>query len=190
MIASNTSRHQSRLFRRLRFWNVDAERVIGEPADVQPEREQRDVKERCGGRLVVDAGLREMQAAHAIPHDGRTWFDRGRLIPLGVEIRQFTVKRAHQILVAEQQVVPHVGHRILEIEHHAGRSGVEHLDDQLGIVCRPGHLIALIGAPFRQCNAPIRGSRFRCASVRRERAVMRAFEYFVTMFRQARADAA
>ena len=52
-------------------------------------------------------------------------------------------------------VLPLVDHRVFEVEHDAGRAGVEHLHDQLGIVRRTGHLVALILAPLRQLDPPV-----------------------------------
>ena len=45
-------------------------------------------------------------------------------------------------------------HGVFEVEHDAGCAGVEHLDDELGVVGGAGHLVALVLAPVREVDAP------------------------------------
>ena len=45
--------------------------------------------------------------------------------------------------------------------HDARRAGIEHLDDQFGIVGGAGHLVALVLAPRRQLNPPAVPDRFQ-----------------------------
>ncbi len=49
---------------------------------------------------------------------------------------------------------PGIGHGIFEIEHDARRAGIEHFHDELGVVGRTRHLIALVGAPIGECDSP------------------------------------
>ncbi len=166
-----------RLFRRLGLWNVDAQRMP-QPVVVQPKRQEGDVEQRCAGQRSVgkDARLAQVQAAHAIPNDRLARHDADGAAAFRVVVGQLSVKRGDQVVVPGHEVVPAIEHRVFEIEHHAGRPGVEHLDDELGVVGRPRHLVALIGAPRRQLDTPIGGRRFRRGQVGRKVAGVRARE--------------
>ena len=125
----------------------------------------------------MHAGLRKMQTANAVPHDRRARLDADRARRAWIVVRQLAVERGDDVVVAEHEVIPRVGHRVFEIEHHAGRAGVEHLDDELGVVGGSGHLIALICAPRRQLDAPVGRRGFGLAedtSADRRRARARA----------------
>ena len=82
------------------------------------------------------------------------WMATVRLA-LRVAVGEFAAQRREDVGHALQQVRPGVGVRVLEVEHHPGRAGVEHLDHQLGVVGGPGHLVALVGAPGGQLDAPV-----------------------------------
>ena len=65
------------------------------------------------------------------------------------------------VVDAKLKMVPDVRHRVFEVQHHSGRAGIQHFYHQLGVVCRAGHLVALVLAPLRQRDAPFAGRRFR-----------------------------
>src|SRR5438270_1940383 len=52
-------------------------------------------------------------------------------------------------------MIPVIYDGVLQVEHHPGRSGIEHLDAEFGIVGWTSHLVTLILAPVRQLNAPV-----------------------------------
>ena len=79
----------------------------------------------------------------------------------------FTRPVAFLVVIAElaAQAGQNVGHArfvmrplvdagIFQIEHHAGRARVQHLDAQFAVVGGPGHLVALVVAPLRQRDPP------------------------------------
>ncbi len=143
-----------RLLRRLRLGDVDAQRVphaLGlDLVDDEREVEQRGRGEPAGGH----AGLGEVEAAHPAPDDGRAGRDAHPAPALRVLVGQAAVERRDDVGDAPHELGPAVRHRVLEVEHDPGGPGVEHLDHQLGVVGRAGHLVALVAAPGRQLDAP------------------------------------
>ena len=115
----------------------------------------------------IDAGLREVQAAHARPEHGRALLDRRpRVAALGVDVRELAVIRGDRVVDALERVLEGVRHRVFEVDHHAGRARVEHFHDQLGVVRRTGHLIALVQTPGRAPRPATRRWRARAAGSR------------------------
>ena len=146
-----------------------------QPVEVEPVHEQGQIEQRSRGHFArIDTGLRDVQAADPRPDHGLRRFDADRCATLGVVVGQFAVERGDHVVEPEQDVAPLIGHRIFEIEHHARRTGVEHLDDQFGVVGGPGHLIALVSAPSRQRDLPIRRRRLRGREIVRKLALVRA----------------
>ena len=118
-----------------------------------------------------------MQSAYAIPNHRRAGFDAYGLTAFLIVVGEVCAQCSDQIVVALHQVVPRVGHRIFEIEHHAGRTRIEHFDHELRIVRGAGHLIALVRAPWGKGDPPIRRTRFCCVQVRGQLTLMRASQH-------------
>ena len=85
---------------------------------------------------------------------------------------------------AQHQVLPGVSHRVFEIEHYAGRAGIEHFYDELAVVGGAGHLVALILAPGWELDAPV----FLCCCGRRQvirqMASKGCFQGLIALFNQ------
>jgi hypothetical protein len=97
-----------------------------------------------------------MKAAHAGPQHGRRRLDgHGDVAALLVDVGEFAVVRADRVVDAQQGAIERVRHRVFEIDHDGGRPGVEQLHDELVVVGRAGHLVALIGAPCGHLDAPV-----------------------------------
>ena len=118
--------------------------------------DQGDVEERRWKQLPVEnARLVQMQPARAGEDDGLALFDGDGAVALAIEIGQRSAQRRENVLTATHDVGPGVGGGVFQVQHHAGRSRVQHLDHQLGVVSRAGHLVALVTAPLGQLNAPV-----------------------------------
>ena len=143
-----------------------------------------DVIKRGGHDVVVaeDAGLGNMQSASAQQDRRLGGFNADHLIAFLIEVGQLAAQRRQNILNAEFQMVPEVRHRVFQVEHHAGRAGVEHLDHQLGVVGRAGHLVALVLHVIRQLDAPVRLGGFRGQPVLRLAPGVRGLEYLLAFF--------
>ena len=138
----------------LGFGDVEAERVR-ERRDLDLIGDHGDVEQRGGEQLAgKDAGLMEMQAAGAREDDGFAGLDGDAAVALAIEIAEASGESLQDVVNAAGEMLPSVGVGVLEIEHHAGRAGVQHLDDEVGVVGGAGHLIALVGAPFGQLDSP------------------------------------
>src|ERR1700735_5643411 len=80
--------------------------------------------------------------------------DPNGALTLAVVVCQFTAKRGEAVGNTEGSVRPGIRRRVFEVEHHARRSRVQHLDHEFGVVGGAGHLVALIPAPIRQFDTP------------------------------------
>jgi hypothetical protein len=81
-------------------------------------------------------------------------------------------------------VIPLVDGGIFQIEHHAGRSRVHHLNDEFGVISRARHLIALILAPRWQLNPPSVPNSFRGKPMARFFPLPRIFESLTSLLDQ------
>ena len=139
-----------------------------------------------GGRdqLVLEhAGLGDVQTARTGEDDGRALgvLDGNLRLLFLVEVAQLSAQCGEDILDAERQVGPEVGVRILQVEHDSGRAGVQHLHHQFGIVGGASHLVALVGAPGGQLDAPIAGARNGLGQVSGQFSAVRCRQHFVAL---------
>src|SRR5258708_9336785 len=81
---------------------------------------------------------------------------------------------------AEFQMVPEVRHRVFQITHEAGRSGVQHFDEEFRVVCRSSHLIALILTPLGYIDLPIAACGRRGWKMIRQLTRMCCMEHLLT----------
>ena len=101
------------------------------------------------GLVAEDPALAEMQPARPHPDHRLARLDADCAIALLIEVAELPAQRFHDVVDALVEMLPLIRHRILEVEHHARRAGIEHLHDQVGVVGRAGHLVPLIPAPVR-----------------------------------------
>src|SRR5579862_2130987 len=103
----------------------------------------------------------DVQAARAGENYGFTLFNGDVGVALFVEIGELAAQSLLNIVDASLDVLPAIGGGIFEVKHHPGRAGIEHFYDEVGVVGRAGHLIALVGAPSRQLDFPRAGGGLR-----------------------------
>src|SRR5258708_39859423 len=105
----------------------------------------------------------DMQASRANPNHSMARFNAQITVALSIVVSQRATKRLQNIFDSQALMFPLIHRGILEIEHHAGGAGIEHFYDEFGVIGRPGHLIALIGAPRGHFDTPVfaRGRRRR-----------------------------
>src|SRR3954465_6921295 len=98
-----------------------------------------NVIERCRREVATfqsGQALRKMQSTRAGEDHGRALIDSDLLISFLIEVSQLAAKGRMDVANAKLEIVPEVRHRVFEVEHHAGRAGVQHLDHELRVVCR------------------------------------------------------
>ena len=145
----------------------------------------RHVEQRGGNQFVRDqAGLVQMQAARPSENHRAAGLDRDRLLALLVVIAKFAAQAGQNVGHSELMMRPLVGAGIFEIEHDAGSTRVQHLDAQLGVVGRAGHLVALVAAPVGQRDPPAVARSLGREAVRRLRAFQRRLQHFHALNRQ------
>src|SRR5947209_19902336 len=92
----------------------------GHPANVI-ERCRREVATFQSGQA-----LRKMQPTGAGEDDCPAFIDSDLLVPFLIEVSQLAAKGGMDVANAKLEMVPEVCHRVFEVEHHAGRAGVQH----------------------------------------------------------------
>lgn len=102
----------------------------------------------------------QVQAARAGENYSLAGINFHGAIALFVVVAQAAGECFQNILNSREDVLPAIGGGVLEIEHDARGAGIQHLHDEFGVVRRAGHLIALIGAPLGERDAPFRGGGF------------------------------
>src|SRR5438552_15388319 len=115
-----------------------------------------NVKKRSGTQFALnEPALMQMQTPRTNPNHGVAGLNTHGTAALGILINERATERLQDIFDSQALMVPLIRGGILEVEHHAGRAGIQHLDDQFRVIGWPGHLIALIRAPYRYFNTPI-----------------------------------
>ena len=127
-----------------------------------------------------------MQASRSRENDRGAGIDADSLIALAVEIREPARERFENIFDSARIVLPGIGVRIFEIQHHAGSAGIQHFHNQVRIVGGTSHLIALITAPCGQFNPPGVRGRHRGRQIIRQLACV-SFRERIPAPRQQRA---
>ncbi len=95
-----------------------------------------------------------MQTARPRENHRCAGVDAHRLVTLAVKISESPRQRFQNVLYTLRVVFPHVRSRIFQVQHYAGRAGIEHLHHEFCVIRRPSHLIPLVRAPRRQLDAP------------------------------------
>ena len=150
------------LVRGFGFRNVNAQRML-QRAEVHLISHHCDIEQRSRKQFSgQNSRLVQVQSAGPREDNGGTRIDADGFVALTVEVREPARERLKNVFDAARVVFPGVGSGVFQIEHDAGRAGIQHLHNKIGVVCRSRHLVPLIRAPRRKLNAPgIRGGHRR-----------------------------
>ena len=107
--------------------------------------------------------------------------DADLAVALAVLVSERAFESLDDVAHARQDVVPGVGHRVLQVEHHSRGPRVQHLHDQLSVVGRSGHLVALVLAPPGQGDLPAGRGRFGGRQVVWKLAGVRPPQHFLAL---------
>ena len=122
-----------------------------------------------------------MEPAGAHPGHGFRPLHCDFLVSLLVLVAEFVLVSGNRVSDRQEDVLPDVGSGIFQIDHDGGRSGVQQFYRQRSVIGRPGHLIALIRAPVRYFDPPIRRGCLRGRQIARRISAMRRLQHFRTL---------
>ena len=113
------------------------------------------VKKRCGDELIVqDSGLMQVQAARPRENRHGAGVDAHGFVALAVLVSQCAAEGGQYVVDAARGVGPEIRGGVFEVQHHAGSPGIQHFYHEVRVIRWTGHLIALVGAPTGQLDAP------------------------------------
>ncbi len=96
----------------------------------------------------------QVQAARASEENRLARLNTHRAVTLFIGVGEPAGKRFQNVSNSLGEMLPGISVGVFKVQHHARRAGVEHFHDEFGIVRRASHLVALVGAPFRQRDFP------------------------------------
>src|SRR5579862_708521 len=113
------------------------------------------VKQRGGNQFIPvakDTCLTDVKTARPDPYYSAARLDRNVLTALVIKVRELANEGAECVFDTQHYVRPDVRHRVFQVQHYSGRSGIKHLDDKLRIIGGTGHLISLVSDPIGQLD--------------------------------------